>query len=223
MKINKTTIHIYFILSAMLVMLAAPLSAASSADELFDKANTELAQDKPDQALKDYLQIADQHGTSPALLENIVVAAEKTNQQGVLEWAKSVKQLRYTEWAIIGMIIAAIGWAALIAFGVWKRWKFKHHALVTVLAGAIIGAGIWVTRTYLPAADEIIITAPNEAVVYISPFEGAEPVAQLPAGTHVKRLAVKVKSETTRDYYRITHPDSQTTGWLRKTDARPLQ
>ena len=211
-----------------MLALVPVIHAEPSPNELFNKANTSLAQGNAQEALDTYLKIADTQGTSSTLAANIAVAAENANQPGIAEWAKTTRQLRLAEWAIIGTAIAAILWAASIAYGVWKQKKARYYIIATLLASIAIGSGIWTTQHYLPADHDAIITTPTDATILISPFEGADPITTLPAGTHVQLLPNQHSSgtgdspNTQQVYSRITHPATQTTGWILKKNLRPI-
>jgi len=130
MKIHRLIFPVILLLAALTPLV----SAEPSAGALFDQANALLAKGKAQEALDKYLEIASDHGTNKALVDNIAVAAERAEQPGVLEWAKATRQLRLAEWAVILCAAGAVFWAAAIALGVWKRWGLWRYVLTSICA-----------------------------------------------------------------------------------------
>jgi len=212
-----------------LFLSLAPLSATSARD-LFAQANDALARRDAKTAIDAYTKIANSSGTSPALADNIIAAAELASEPGLAEWARRTALLRRTEWWLILAGFSAAAWAAAVAFGVWKRWTWKKHATSAILGAAGIAAGLYCAHRWMPPAGEAVVIHATQksagaipaADVLLSPFSGAEVVGSLQPGTHVV-LAPPDHSSSTQppeNFLRIRDPQSDLTGWVRADDVR---
>jgi len=217
-----------------LIFLAFLLSlgslAATPEGDLFQQANTALANGDARSALDTYLKIVDSAGTSPALADNIAAAADLAGEPGLAEWARRSALLRRSEWWLVLAGASAAAWAAAVAFGTWKCWTWKPHTVAALLAAAGIAAGLYCAQRWMPPADEAVVVRATPksdgsipaADILLSPFAGAEIVGSLQPATRVRIVPPESPSSSPppEDFLRITHPDTSLAGWIRADEVR---
>lgn len=214
--------------------------ATAPAKVLFEQGNEALAGGDAKTALETYLNIAEQHGTSPALAGNIGAAAELANEPGWIEWAKRTSLLRHTEWAIVAATSITIGWALAIGLGAWQAWPLKKYWIVSLPCAISILACLWIVDRWMPDTNEAIITQASPrpltdsgeenstaghptANILLSPFASAETTGSLPLGARVLIIPTPVsKTPPPDDYVYISHPDSQLKGWMQVMTIRQV-
>ena len=117
------------------------------------------------------------------------------------------------EVAMNGDLWTALGGAsltvlALLVLNAVVRRRQLHLAWAALCLAGIV-AGVLGTAVFAPHPDDVVVTA-NDAVLLLSPFEGADPKGAL-------RLGEDVRVKELHDAYAYVKSAAGEKGWVAKT------